>query len=264
MAVAGLINRKRNLVEFSPDFHWHEVDVIAELSSKHNVPIIFDNVTRVMALGEMVYGIGKDTRNFICVNVGHGIGAGIVMKGKPLFGPTGMLGEFGHLTLDKDSEVQCDCGNFGCLEALASGQAIAQTARVAMENGTSSILKDLSGGDPSVITAKMVVDAAKEGDTLAWSVFDRAAEYLGIGIAGLINLLGPETIVIGGGVAQAGDILFEKVRKTVNARSLKKISKDVQIVPARFGTKAAVMGAVALVLDQVLNLNLAAENNNCV
>jgi len=262
MAVAGLINRKRNIVEFSPNFHWHEVDVVGTLSPNHDVPIIFDNVTRVMALGEMVYGIGKQTRNFICVNVGYGIGAGIVFMGKPLYGPTGMVGEFGHITLDKDSEIQCDCGNFGCLEALASGQAIAQSARQALENGSSSALKDMSDNDLSSITAQMVANAAKQGDSLAWSVFDRAAEYLGIGIAGLINLLSPEAIVIGGGVAQAGDILFDKVRKTVNSRSLKKISKDVQIVPAKFGTNAAVMGAVALVLDQVLNLNLAAENNN--
>jgi glucokinase len=101
----------------------------------------------------------------------------------------------------------------------------------------------------------MVANAAKKGDSFAWNVFDRAAEYLGLGIAALINLFSPEAVVIGGGVAQAGDILFDKVRKTVNARALNKIAKDVVITPATFGMKAAVMGAVSLILSEVLNLN---------
>ncbi len=260
MAVAGLINRQRKIVEFSPDFHWHEVDVIGELSQWHDLPIIFDNVTRVMALGELWYGVGKHLKNFICINVGYGVGAGIVIEGKPFYGPTGMSGEFGHTTLEKASEVQCECGNFGCLEALASGNAIAKFARQELENNGRSMLTELSGRDPSQITAEMVANAAKQGDPVAYTVFDRAMEYLGIGIANLINIFNPEAVVIGGGVAQAGDILFDKVRKTVNARSLKKIAKDIQIVPATFGKKASVMGAVSLISNDVFNL----DHKNCV
>jgi glucokinase-like ROK family protein len=255
MAVAGLINRKRNIVEFSPDFHWHNVDVIASLASVHPYPIIIDNVTRVMALGEMWYGLGKRFKNLICVNVGYGIGAGIIVNGKPLYGPLGLAGEFGHITLEKDSQVQCDCGNFGCLEALASGNAIAKAACTRLLAGDRSLLLEYCGGDPTKVTAETVAAAAKQGDPLAWDIFDRAVEYLGIGIAGLVNLFSPEAIVIGGGVAQAGDILFEKVRKTVNARSLNKISAGVLLKPATFGMKAAVMGAVSLVLNEVVNLN---------
>jgi glucokinase-like ROK family protein len=255
MAVAGLINQQRKIVEFSPDFKWHEVDVVGELSKQHDIPIIFDNVTRVMALGELWYGIGKQLKNFICVNVGYGIGAGIIIDGKPLYGPTGMSGEFGHTTMEKDSLVQCDCGNYGCLEALASGNAIAKSAQKALKSKGRSILTNMCKGDVSSITAEMVANAAKQGDPLAGSVFESAVEYLGIGIANLINILNPEAVVIGGGVAQAGDILFNKVRKTVLARSLKKISKDVQIVPATFGMKASVMGAVSLVANDVFNFD---------
>jgi glucokinase-like ROK family protein len=257
MAVAGLINRDRNIVEFSPDFHWHNVDVVGELSRRHNMPIVFDNVTRVMALGEYCYGIGKQFKNFVCVNVGYGIGAGIIMNGEPLYGPKGMAGEFGHLTLEKDSGVQCECGNFGCLEALASGNALAKAARSKLQAGAKSSLEDMCGNDLGNITAKMVADAAKQGDAVAWDVFNRSAEFLGIGIAGLINLLSPEAIVIGGGVAQSGDILFDIVRKTVNSRALNKISREVAILPATFGMRAAVMGAVSLILDKVLNLEQA-------
>jgi glucokinase-like ROK family protein len=255
MAVAGLINRKRNIVEFSPDFHWHNVDVVEALSQFHKYPIFFDNVTRVMAMGERWFGLGKQSKNFICVNVGYGIGAGIIIDGKPLCGPLGMAGEFGHITLDKDSLVQCDCGNFGCLEALASGNAIAKSAIKRLREGERSLLLELCDGDISKVTAEMVANAAKQGDVLSWTVFERAMEYLGIGIAGLVNLFSPEAVVIGGGVAQAGEILFEKVRKTVNARSLSMISSNVMIRPATFGVKTAVMGAVSLILSEVIGLN---------
>ncbi|MCI4445297.1 MAG: ROK family transcriptional regulator [Candidatus Aminicenantes bacterium] len=255
MAVAGLINKKRNIVEFSPNFHWHDADIVGYLAQKTDIPIFFDNVTRVMALGELFYGIGRKYKNFICVNVGYGIGAGIIINGQPLYGTKGMSGEFGHITLEKDSKIQCYCGNFGCLEALSSGNGIARAARLELENGAKSILLDMCEGNLDNLTAEMVANAAKKGDVIAWNVFHRAAEYLGIGISALINLYNPEAIVIGGGVTQAGDILFDTIRNTVKARALNKISREVEILPATFGLKAAVMGAVSLIMEKVLNLD---------
>jgi len=255
MAIAGLINMDREIVEFSPDFHWHNVDVKAALSQKDDIPIVFDNVTRVMALGEIWYGAGRNYQNFVMVNVGYGIGAGIIIRGTPLYGQQGKAGEVGHVTFDKDSTLQCECGNFGCLEALASGNAIAKAARMELDRGAVSELTEACGGDLSKVTAEMVARYAKRGDQTAWRVFDRAVEYIGIGIAGLINLFNPEAVFIGGGVAQAGDILFDKVRKTVQARALNKTASGVAILPATFGLKSAVMGAVSLILSGVVNLN---------
>ncbi len=253
MAIAGLIDRDKEIVEFSPDFHWHNVDVRAALQRDHEIPVIFDNVTRVMALGEIWYGAGRQYQNFVMVNIGYGIGGGIIIRGAPLYGQKGMAGEIGHFTLDKDSDIQCECGNFGCLEALASGNAIAKAARKEVERGAATELLEGCGGDPSRLTAEIVADYAKRGDATAWTIFDRAAGYLGIGIAGLINLFNPEAVFIGGGVAQAGDILFDKVRKTVHARALNKSSGNVAILPATFGTKSAVMGAVSLILSGIVN-----------
>jgi len=254
MAIAGLINRERDIVEFSPNFKWHSVDVRAALPQASEIPVVLDNVTRVMALGEMWYGAGRNYRNFIMVNVGFGIGAGIIVQGSPLYGLKGLAGEFGHIILEKDSPVQCGCGNFGCLEALSSGSAIAKAAQKELRGGAVSVLSEMCGGDPSRLTAEMVVNAAKHGDSLAWTIFDRAAEYLGLGISGVINLFNPEAVFIGGGVAQAGDILFNRVRKTVNARALSKTASDVTILPASFGPRAAVMGAISLILSGVVNL----------
>ncbi|MBC7350401.1 MAG: ROK family transcriptional regulator [Candidatus Aminicenantes bacterium] len=256
MAVAGLINKNRNIVEFSPNFHWHDVDIIGTLGQRFSLPIYFDNVTRVMALGELCYGVGKQYKNFVFINVGYGIGAGIIIDGQPLLGAVGMAGEFGHITVDKDSKTQCDCGNFGCLEALASGQGIARAARNELKKGAQSILLEMCAGDINKVTAEMVARAAKKGDSLAWNIFSQAAEYIGLGISALINLFNPEVVVLGGGVIQAGEILFDHVRKTIRARALNRSARGVPLLPATFGLKAAAMGAVSLVMNKLLNLEL--------
>jgi len=256
IAVAGLINRKKRIVEFSPDFHWHDVDIVGEISKWHNYPIFFDNVTRVMAQGELCFGIGKTYKNFVFINIGYGIGAGIVINGELLYGSSGMAGEFGHINVDKDSPIQCECGNFGCLESLASGNALAKIARMKLKNGEKSILFEMSGGDIKSITAEMIANAAKAGDLMAAQIFETALEYLGIGIANLINLFNPEVVVLGGGVTQAGDFLFDKVREATRKRALQRMSRTVDIIPAIFGMKAAAMGAISLILDQLLNFNL--------
>jgi len=167
-----------------------------------------------------------------------------------------MAGEFGHITVEKDSKIQCDCGNFGCLEALASGRGIARAAQMELEKGAQSILLGMCGGDIQKITAEMVANAAKKGDILAWNIFRQAAEYIGIGISALINLFNPEAIVLGGGVIQAGEILFDNVRKTINARSLNRTSRGIPLLPPTFKLKAAAVGAVALVMDKLLDLEL--------
>lgn len=253
MAVEGYINRRLDRVAFSPQFHWHNVDVKGELARWCDCPVVFDSVARVMSLGELCFGIGKSVKNFIFIKVGLGIGAGIILEGKPLYGPIGMAGSFGHITIDKYSEVQCDCGNFGCLQSLASGTAIAREARTRILGGERSLISSLCEGDPYRISAKMVAESAQQGDALAWEIFNKAMEDLGLGIAGLINLFSPEAIIIGGGVAQAGDLLFNTVRKVVLARALKNIADDVIIQPSRFGTQAAVMGAASMILCEILD-----------
>jgi glucokinase-like ROK family protein len=250
LAVAGLINRWKNIIEYSPDFHWKNADVVKALSAKCELPIIFDNVTRVMALGELWYGIGNKVKNFIVVNIGYGIGAGIIINGKPLYGPKGMAGEFGHITLDKDSDLQCECGNLGCLEALASGRAIAFIAQRELKRGVKSKLSNITD-----ITAEHVALAAKAGDAVAQNIFNQATEYLSIGIASLVNLISPQAVLLGGGVSQAGELLFEPLKKMVFSRILNPNTTDLVIQPVTYGIKAAAMGSLALILHEVLNLN---------
>ena len=261
IAVAGLIDIKKNIVYYSPDFDWHNVDIVKALKKKLDIPIIFDNVNRLMALGSLRYGKGQKSRNFICVNVGYGIGSGIIANGELLTGSEGFAGELGHMTIDKDSDIQCSCQKYGCLEALASGKAIALTAQSRLARGQKSLLNELCGGDISKVTTKMVADAAKAGDELALNVFKRAMEYIGIGVANLVNLFNPEMIIIGGGVSMAGDIFFNNIKEVVARHVMRSSHREVSIHPVTFGHNAALMGAFALILNKVLNLEFAESGN---
>ena len=254
MAVAGLVDVKRRIVEYSPDFGWRDADIIKDLRRNVPFPVVFDNVTRVMSLGELHYGLGQQTDSFICINVGYGIGAGVIADGKPFFGAHGMSGEFGHMVADPYSDSRCMCGNTGCLEAVASGRGISMTAQKRLAAGEKSVLSDAFRADPSSITARTVANAAADGDDVAADVIKTAGRYLGLGIVNLVNLFDPHAIVIGGGVAQAGSLLFSTIRTVVEERSLSRHSREIEIHPATFGTRASVMGAVSLVLDEVLSL----------
>jgi len=255
LAVPGLINRSKNIIEISPDLSWEYVDLKKVLKEKCDLPLKFDNVTRVMALGELWYGAGRAAKYFIVINIGYGIGAGIIVDGKPLYGPFGMAGEFGHMTMDKDSKVKCACGNLGCLEALASGHAIADMAIKEIKAGKMSNLKDKVNGNLQNIDTKMVAESARQGDHLSQKIFSEAVDYLGTGIASMINLISPQMVLIGGGVAQAEDLIFEQVRKIARERTVQTRSRNVKIQPVTFGQKAATKGAVALILNEALNLN---------
>jgi glucokinase-like ROK family protein len=255
MAVAGLINRVKNVVEFSPDFHWENVDIAKSLKTRCKLPIKFDNVTRVMALGELTYGIGHRASNFVVVNIGYGIGAGIIIDGQPLYGQYGMAGEFGHMIIDKNSIYKCECGNYGCLEALASGRAISFRFRNEIKNGSDSILKKQFAKNHNGLNAKIIADAARKGDQLSNLIFNEAIDNLGQAIASLINLTSPEVVLIGGGVSQAEDLILDRLRGYVNSKTLRAKSRKVQIIPVTFGMKAATKGAVALILNDILQLN---------
>lgn len=257
IAVAGLINLNKQIVDYSPVFDWNQANVLGALESKVEFPVIFDNVTRLMALGGMCYGKGQSQQHFICINVGYGIGAGIIVNGKLLTGADGYAGEFGHITIDKNSDIQCSCKKYGCLEALASGKAIAITAQSRLARGQESLLNEMCQGDHSKVTAKMVADAAKEDDELALNVFTRAMEYIGIGIANLIGIFNPDLIVIGGGVSLAGDIFFDNIRSVVQKNLMQPTARQVQILPVAFGANAAIMGSFSLILNNVLNFELS-------
>ena len=256
IAVAGLVDLKKNIIEYSPDFKWHNVDIVGELRKKIDYPIIFDNVTRLMALGGLSYGKGMKSNNFVCINVGYGIGSGVIIDGELLRGARGFAGEFGHITVERDSKIQCSCEKYGCLEALASGKAIANTAQRLLSDGNNSKILELSKGEISMVSAKTVADAARLGDELSLRIFNEATEHIGIGIANLVNLFNPEMVIVGGGVSLAGDLFFDNIKRVVGQHVIQSSGKDLPIIPVAFGENAALMGAFALILKRVMDLSL--------
>ena len=251
LAVAGLINSENGIIEYSPLFNWSKVDLREELSKHISFPIYYDNVSRVTAFGELLNGVGKKYRDFICVNVAYGIGAGIIIGGKPFYGSQGFAGELGHVVVDQNSSYTGKDGIRGCLEALSSGYGIAEITKYRLSNdkNSKSVLNEIEN-----ITAKIVVDAAKAGDELAIEIFNDAMQHLGVAIDMLIKLFDPKVIVFSGGLTKSGDIFFEKLSHAVMKNKLVALESDneTKLLPSSFREDAALIGAISLIISRIL------------
>lgn len=233
---------------------WDLFPIREWLEKAWGCPVTLGNDAEFGALGEWAFGAGRGVDNLVYIKVGTGIGAGLLIDGQIYRGTTGCAGEIGHVTIEEDGPL-CTCGNRGCLEALAGGRAIARKAIFAIKAGARTTLSEL----PSVeaISAMDVIAAARKGDHLSQKLVQEAGYYLGTALANLINLFNPTMIVIGGGVAQVGDLLLEPVRKVAKQRSLKVASQAVTITSAVLGKRSSAMGAVAQAIS--LSLHQLAE-----
>ena len=181
--------------------------------------------------------------------VGTGIGAGLLIGGRIFRGSTGSAGEIGHLTIDNDGPL-CTCGNRGCLETLSGGHAIARQAREAVKNKENTRLTTIPLDE---ISAKSVARAAQRGDLVSQKIMEKAGENLGIALAGLVNIFNPDMIVVGGGVAQIGDLFLEPIRKTIKKRSLSAATTNVRITAALLGKRSSSTGAIVQALSVALH-----------
>ncbi|HHY45963.1 MAG TPA: ROK family protein [Firmicutes bacterium] len=243
----GPLDPATGVVLFAPNLKWNNVPLKKTMEEALGLPVSVENDARLAALGEFYSGAGRGAENMVYITVSTGIGGGLIFDGRLYRGTSYVAGEVGH-TIIEPGGPRCGCGNRGCLEALASGTAIARMARELVAAGHGKRILALAGGDESLITAKLVARSAGEGDEEALSILDRAFTYLGIGVANLVNLLNPEVIVIGGGVARIGDKLFEKVRQVVSQTAISAASGAVRIVPSLLGGDAGVVGAAVLAL----------------
>jgi len=231
-AVGGLVDAERNRVAYSATLNWEDEDLAGALEEMLDRPVRVDHDARVMALGELSFGIGDRVRNFLCVLAGYGIGASFIVDGRPFYGKRGMTGEFGHLVVAEKSRLRCSCGHYGCLDALASGRAIGLRAQEEAARKKKGALYELCQGDPSRISAETVALAAQEGDRAARRILDEAARYLGIGLVGLVHLYNPEAVVLAGGLIQMGDFFLDRIRAVVKERGMPQITEGLAIQPA--------------------------------
>lgn len=257
IAIGGLIEKPQSHLTYSATFNWRNKDIASDLYAQIQKPIHYDHTARVMALGEHCFGIGSEIENFVCILWGYGIGAASIIDGKPYYGYRGMAGEFGHIPIEPKSNVACNCGKLGCLETVASGWAIEKKARAGLVKQSRSILRDLCQNDESLITVKMVADAARQEDRFCLNLLHSAAEYMGLGLATIMNLQNPKAIILGGGLMNENDLFFDRVVEIARQRSLSPISEETLIQPASLGKDSKTLGAVALILNELLNLNFS-------
>jgi glucokinase-like ROK family protein len=219
---------------------WDKFPIRDTLEAQWGVPVTLNNDADLGALGEWAYGAGRGERNLAYIKVSSGIGAGLIINQQIFVGATGSAGEIGHLTIDKNGPL-CTCGNYGCLEAFASGNAIEFQAQKLADSGKRTILADF---DHKQIRVSDVADAARRGDLEAQEILNRSGTFIGIAIAGLINLLNPNVVIIGGSVAEVGDILTAPIRKMVKERSLPASEHIVKITTAMLGRHSTLIGAM--------------------
>jgi len=229
---------------------WHLFPVREYLESEFGWRVFVDNDVNVMALGEKWAGAGVDIDNFIYVKIGTGIGCGIICRGHLYRGADGCAGDIGHIQVTNDSSVICRCGNVGCLEALAGGAALAREALAAASSGKSPHLRAIWEGKGS-LDAKDLADTLSRGDPFTVDLVRTAGSTLGHVLASLVNFYNPSLIVIGGGVANLGDLLLASIREAVYRRSLPLATRNIRIKQSELGPIAGVVGAAAIVLEEL-------------
>lgn len=226
---------------------WNGVCLKEVFGKEFGLPVVVDNDANAAALGEKVFGAGKEVNNLFYFTVSTGIGGGLIIDGRIYHGASFDAAEVGHTTILPDGP-RCGCGKFGCLEALASGTAIARRTKERVKDRPDSLILNLVRGDLDKVTAKVVGEAATKGDELAKEVYQEAGRYLGIGVANVLNLINPEMVIIGGGVAKAGELLFGPIRETAAKEAFGRTYESCQIVPSKLGELVGDFGAISLVL----------------
>jgi glucokinase len=256
LCTPGPSDLKAGVVIEAPNLKWKDLPIVALLEKEFNLPVVLENDANAAAYGEYVYGAAKGRKDLVYLTVSTGIGGGIIVNGELVYGRNYSAGEVGHMVVLPDGPP-CGCGRRGCVEALASGSAIAREAKALLlkegqgGSGRTGLLWEMTGGDPERLTAKEVGKAAAQGDPLALSVLEKAFRYLGIALGNLVNLLNPEIIVIGGGVAAMGPLLFRPAIQAMEATAFAHMCRDLPVVPALLGGEAGTRGMVALACRKI-------------
>ena len=247
MGSPGTIDDKAGVILYSNNFNWEDVAIIPELKKYLDVPMGIANDADAAALGEVVAGAGKGSKNAILITLGTGVGGGVILNGEIFHGPLSGGCELGHTVIEADG-VQCTCGRKGCLESYASATALMRMARDAVKKYPDSMLAELCETDPEKINGKMPFDAQKAGDQAGCEVVDTYENYLSIGIANFINIFRPETIILGGGVAAQKEYLTDELQRRVNTMCFGgEHGQIAKITTSELGNDAGIIGAANLV-----------------
>jgi glucokinase-like ROK family protein len=251
VGVPGLVDQASGNLLFAPNMGWKDIPLKTILAEAFGAPVFVNNEANLAALGAAYFGAARGHDEVLYISAGVGLGGGIVRGGQLCNGAAGFAGEFGHMTMDPNGEL-CNCGNRGCWETQVSQWAAFRAVRLAISQGRPSLLSAMTGGDLDRLTIPMMVEAARAGDVLALETFEMIGRYLGIGIASLMNALNPGLVVFGGILSLAGEFILPAVHRELEQRALRWSQSAAQVVLARHGFDACVMGGVATVYQAVL------------
>jgi glucokinase len=247
----GPLNPKTGVVLNPPNLPgWRNIELAKRVENEFGLPARLENDANAAGLAEVLFGAAVGYKDVFYVTVSTGVGTGIIINKKIYHGKNGIAGEGGHVSVDYRSPYRCGCGTYGCIEALAAGPGMARRARVMLEqeHDLPSVLRELANGHAEQISPLMIQQAARQGDRVAKTVLDETGFYLGIWLAGMISLLDPEAIVIGGGVSHIGRPLFDKIRKTIPQHTINGFAAETPVLPAKLRTDVGVYGAAAIFL----------------
>jgi glucokinase len=253
----GPLDTKTGVVLLTPNLGWTNFPLRDRLSTALGLPATLDNDANCAIFGEWWRGAARGSDYVVGLTIGTGIGGGIVLSGEIYRGVSDIAGEIGHMTIDLNGR-RCNCGNYGCLEAYASGPAIAARAVEGIEAGAETALPGYVNGDLAKITAQVVYEAAHDGDGYALEVVHDTAKFLGAGVASLVNIFNPEVVVICGGVTLAGDKLFVPLKSEVKRRAFKPAVDACRIVPGELTGTAGVYGAAAVFVQRTWGMRRTA------
>lgn len=250
ITLPGLIDARKGINYSYPQFAEKPLtDTFRELFGG---PAFVEHDTKAMAVGESRFGLAKNKYNVLCLNIGTGIGAGMILNGELYHGHSGFSGEFGHIQMQPGGEL-CYCGKIGCLETVASGTAMIKKAKYEMEHGKNSIIKTYVHGDFSRIRLHTIINAAKEGDQFAIELIEESGEYLARGIAILVHLFNPEAIIIGGDISTAGHLILDPIQHKLNKYVITKLRQDTNILLSNLMGRAGLLGTIPIVMARIFS-----------
>jgi glucokinase len=248
VAAAGFVDAKEGVVLFAPNIAWRDEPLRADLGPRIGLPIVVENDANAAAWGEFRFGPARDVDDMVLITVGTGLGGGVVVSGRLLRGHVGVAGELGHVRMVPDG-IRCGCGNRGCWEQYASGNALQREARTVAgsESPYGARLRELAGGNPDQLLGRMVTEAAMEGDAAAVELLADLGRWLGEGMAQIAAVLDPALFVIGGGVVEAGDLLIAPAQAALGRNLTARTHRpNIPVLPAALGNEAGMIGAADL------------------
>ncbi|MEW5869882.1 MAG: ROK family protein [Chloroflexota bacterium] len=251
IGVPGVLDLDKGETLFLPNLPgtWPHVPLRDTITRLTGLPTAILNDVRSITFGEWRFGAGRGVETVAVLAIGTGIGGGLVINGQLHLGIGGTGGELGHMSIDYNGP-RCGCGNYGCLEALASGPAIAAMGLKAVTQGLTTSIGELCDYDLNRITPELIAQAARAGDEIAANIYEKAGFYLGVAAANLCAAVGPRRIIVAGGVAHAGQLLLEPMQRTMRARVSIMPVEQVEIVTAQLGNNAGVIGAALWAANQ--------------